>query len=217
MNLEQKLSLIKKNVLEIVTPEELRALLEQNSRPTAYVGFEPSGMVHIGQGVICANKIKALTDAGFQVTVLLADWHAFINDKFQGSMENIKTCGKYMEDCFLALGVDREKTNFIYASELVRSEDYWEKVIRIAKCFSMARIKRAMTIMGRKEEDAEMDTSKLIYPAMQCADIFQLDVDVALGGMDQRKAHMLARSSAKYISGSISGSDFFFLASAAIS
>ena len=34
---------------------------------------------------------------------------------------------------------------------------------------------------------------KLIYPAMQVADIFQLDVDVAYGGMDQRKAHMLAR------------------------
>jgi tyrosyl-tRNA synthetase len=39
----------------------------------------------------------------------------------------------------------------------------------------------------------DIDASMLIYPAMQVADIFQLDVDVALGGMDQRKAHMLAR------------------------
>ena len=47
--------------------------------------------------------------------------------------------------------------------------------------------------MGRKEDEAEMDASMLIYPAMQVADIFHLDVDVAYGGMDQRKAHMLAR------------------------
>jgi tyrosyl-tRNA synthetase len=32
---------------------------------------------------------------------------------------------------------------------------------------------------------------------MQAADIFQLDLDVAAGGMDQRKAHMLARDVAE--------------------
>ncbi|MFQ6061174.1 MAG: tyrosine--tRNA ligase, partial [Thermoplasmata archaeon] len=56
-----------------------------------------------------------------------------------------------------------------------------------------ARIKRAMSIMGRSEEDAELDASKLIYPAMQVADMVEMDLDVALGGMDQRHAHMLLR------------------------
>ncbi|MBA3044019.1 tyrosine--tRNA ligase, partial [archaeon] len=99
-------------------------------------------------------------------------------------------CGKYMEDCFLSLGVDAK---IVYASDLTDKKDYWEKVIRIAKNSSLARIRRAMTIMGRKESDAETDSSKLMYPSMQAADIFELGVDVALGGMDQRKAHMLAR------------------------
>jgi len=33
----------------------------------------------------------------------------------------------------------------------------------------------------------------LIYPAMQVADIHWMDLDLALGGMDQRHAHMLYR------------------------
>ena len=189
MDLNERVALIENNAEEIITLEELKVLLETNEHPTAYVGFEPSGFIHIGF-LVCANKIKDLIKAGFDVTILLADWHAFINDKLGGNIENIRKCGKYMQDCFSSLGIDAK---IVYASDLIDKKDYWEKVIRIAKNSSLARIRRAMTIMGRKESDAETDSSKLMYPSMQAADIFELNVDVALGGMDQRKAHMLAR------------------------
>jgi tyrosyl-tRNA synthetase len=189
MDLNERTALVENNAEEIVTLEELKNLLETNEHPTAYVGFEPSGFIHIGF-LVCANKIKDLIKAGFDVTILLADWHAFINDKLGGNIENIRKCGKYMQDCFSSLGVDAK---IVYASDIIDKKDYWEKVIRIAKNSSLARIRRAMTIMGRKESDAETDSSKLMYPSMQVADIFELNVDVALGGMDQRKAHMLAR------------------------
>jgi tyrosyl-tRNA synthetase len=91
------------------------------------------------------------------------------------------------------LGIESENLNFVYATDLLDTIDYWEKVLRISKKSSLSRIKRTLTIMGRKEDEVDMDASMLIYPAMQVADIFQLDVDVAYGGMDQRKAHMLAR------------------------
>ncbi|MBM4237531.1 MAG: tyrosine--tRNA ligase, partial [Euryarchaeota archaeon] len=51
-------------------------------------------------------------------------------------------------------------------------------------------------IMGRQEDEAEMDSSKTLYPLMQAADIFQMDLDVAYAGVDQRRAHMLAREAA---------------------
>jgi tyrosyl-tRNA synthetase len=71
--------------------------------------------------------------------------------------------------------------------------------LRTSKATSLARVKRAMDIMGRDEDEADKDLSKLFYPAMQVSDIFYLDVDVAYGGMDQRHAHMLARDVAKKI------------------
>ena len=185
--------ILSKNTVEIVTPEELRNVLEKD-KPRAYIGFEPSGMVHLGWK-ICTNKIKDFISCDFEFIVLLADWHAYINDKLGGDIEKIKLCGKYMEDCFAAMGVTN--TRFIYASDYVNDPYYWELVLKTSKSTSVARVKRAMDIMGRKEDEAEKDLSKLFYPAMQVADIFYLDVDVAYGGLDQRHAHMLARDVSK--------------------
>ena len=190
-----RLELLTSNVEEIVTIEELRTVLEKQ-RPKAYIGFEPSGSVHIGWK-ICTNKIKDFLDCDFDFTVLLADWHAYINDKLGGDIEKIKLCGKYMEDCFAAMGVNKDQVKFVYASDYVSDPKYWELVLRTSKATSVARVKRAMDIMGRDAEEGEKDLSKLFYPAMQVSDIFYLDLDVAYGGTDQRHAHMLARDVSK--------------------
>jgi len=185
------------NTEEIVTKDELKKIFDM-SKARAYIGFEPSGTVHLGWK-ICTNKIKDFLDCGFDFTVLLADWHAYINDKLGGDIEKIKLCGRYMEDCFKAMGVDTDKLSFVYASEYVGDPEYWELVLRVSKSTSVARVKRAMDIMGRDEAEAERDLSKLFYPAMQVSDIFYLKLDVAYGGMDQRHAHMLARDVSKKI------------------
>jgi len=193
----EKLEQLTANTEEVITLEELKAILEK-PRPKAYIGFEPSGVVHLGWK-ICTNKIKDFLTCGFDFTVLLADWHAYINDKLGGDIEKIKLCGHYMEDCFAAMGVDTSKVRFIYASDYVNDAKYWELVLKTSKATSVARVKRAMDIMGRGEDEAEKDLSKLFYPAMQVSDIFYLNLDVAYGGMDQRHAHMLARDVAKKI------------------
>jgi len=190
-----KIETLTANAEEIVTIDELKEVLKK-SKPKGYIGFEPSGTVHLGWK-ICTNKINDFLECGFDFTVLLADWHAYINDKLGGDIDKIKLCGKYMEDCFAAMGVDPKKIKFVYASDYVGDANYWELVLRTAKATSVKRVKRAMDIMGRSEDEAERDLSKLFYPAMQVSDIFYLDLDVAYGGMDQRHAHMLARDVSK--------------------
>jgi tyrosyl-tRNA synthetase len=182
--------LVARSAEEVVTEDELRLLLRRPDR-RAYIGFEPSGAAHVGY-VILANKVRDLQDAGFHVSIFLADWHAYINDKFGGDLEAIRACGKYMEDMFLALGV-RPGVHYKYASECVADPKYWETVLKVGKASTLSRVKRAMSIMGRKEEDAEQDYAKTIYPVMQVADIFYNEWHLAYGGMDQRHAHMLAR------------------------
>lgn len=54
-------------------------------------------------------------------------------------------------------------------------------------------VRKTFTIMGRDEASSDHDLSKFYYPAMQAADIFEMNIDVAIGGMDQRKAHMFMR------------------------
>ncbi len=196
METNERFDLVVRGAEEVVTEEELKDLLANKQNPTGYIGFEPSGLVHIGW-VVTANKIRDFIDAGFDFTIFLADWHAYINDKLGGDIERIRICADYMMDCFEALGVPRDKVRFTLAYEILDDISYWEKVINIAKVTSLSRIRRAMTIMGRKEDDAELDSSKFLYPLMQATDIFQMKADVAYAGIDQRRAHMLAREAAE--------------------
>jgi len=152
--------------------------------------------MHIGMGLICGSKIKDMLDAGFDFTVFLADWHSWINNKLGGNMDNIRLCGEYFKHCFEGLGIESQRVNYVWASELARDISYWEKVVRIGKSASIQRVWRALPIMGRSMDTSDMESASILYPCMQAADIFQLKLDVACGGIDQRKAHMLARDSA---------------------
>lgn len=149
--------------------------------------------MHLGMGLICGGKIKDLVEAGFDFTIYLADWHSWINNKVGGVMENIRIVGEYFKHCFTAIGVDPSKVKYKWASELAEDSEYWEKVIQVGKHTTLSRVKRTLPIMGRSFSVRDVDAASLFYPCMQVADIFYLDVDVACAGMDQRKAHMLAR------------------------
>ncbi len=192
MDVESRLELMTRCVEEVVTLEELRSAVETGVKLKGYLGYEPSGLFHIGW-VIWAEKVRELVEAGVEFILLEATWHAWINDKFNGDLELIRRDALYIRHALKSLGVPVDRIKFVQADELVSDPDYWALVIRVSKNTTLARARRALTIMGRREDEAELDSSKLIYPFMQVSDIFYLGVDIAVGGMDQRRAHMLAR------------------------
>lgn len=196
MSPEERLHLAARNTVEVVTRDELKRILEENPRPRGYLGFEPSGLVHVGW-LVWMFKVRDLVKAGLDFYVLEATWHAFINDKLGGNMELIRKAARYTRKVLEALGVPESSIKYVDAEELVSDTEYWGILLKVAKNVSLARVRRAVTIMGRKMDESEADFSKLIYPLMQVTDIFYLDLDVALGGLDQRKAHMLARDVAE--------------------
>lgn len=192
MDLDTKVEKALRNTVEVVTRDELYNLLATSTKPKGYIGFEPSGLVHVGW-LVWMYKVKDLVEIGVDFYILEATWHAYINDKLGGDMDLIRKAARYTRRVLEAIGVDIGRIHFVDAEDLVSDKKYWEILIKNAKKTSLARVKRALTIMGRTGEEAETDFSKLIYPLMQVTDIFYLDLDIALGGLDQRKAHMLAR------------------------
>lgn len=197
MDVEERVGRVVRDTAEVLTPPEVRALFEREQHPRAYIGFEPSGPLTIAH-LITARKILDLAEAGCDVTVLLADWHAWINDKLGGDLDRIEAAARAMQATFEALGATAPRVRYRWARELVGRSDYWARVVRVAKATSLARTKRAMSIMGRGEEEGNLDSAKLFYPSMQAADVFELPVDLAYGGIDQRRAHVLAREVAHH-------------------
>ncbi|ENN95897.1 tyrosyl-tRNA ligase [Methanocaldococcus villosus KIN24-T80] len=175
---------IKRNTVEIITEEELKKVLEKDEKK-AYIGFEPSGKIHLGH-YLQIRKMQDLKEAGFDIIILLADLHAYLNEK--GDLEDIRKIGEYNKKVFKAMGLDAE---YIYGSEFQLEKDYTLDVYKLALKTTLKRARRSMEMIAREEENPKV--AEVIYPIMQVNDIKYLDVDVAVGGLEQRKIHMLAR------------------------
>ncbi len=180
------IELITRNTEETVTSEELTSLLKKKKNPVTYCGYEVSGPVHIGTLVAISKQID-LQAAGLDVKVLLADVHTYLNKK--GSEDWIDEMAEYWKSCIISLGL--KKAEFVRGTDFEFDRDYVHDVLSLGLLTTLNRATRSMQEIARDIEHSMV--SQMIYPLMQIADIKHLNVDIACGGMEQRKIHMLAR------------------------
>jgi tyrosyl-tRNA synthetase len=154
------------------------------------VGFEPLTC----QGIQKAINVNKLTKAGCKFIFWVADWFALLNNKLDGDLKKIQTVGRYMVEVWKASGMDMANVEFRWSSDEINkhANEYWLRVMDIARKNSLTRLKRCAQIMGRAESD-DMPGAQILYPCMQCADIFFLRADICQLGLDQRKVNVLAR------------------------
>ena len=121
---------------------------------------------------------------GVDVSIFLADWHTWINNKLGGNMEVIQKIGvPFFKEALIAaykcVGGNPKDLKFILGSELYHNNDkYWETVIDVSKNTNLARIQRSITIAGRKEGES-VSFALMLYPVMQVADIFAQKINFA--------------------------------------
>ena len=192
MTSEEKVKLISEVGEEIVGADELKVLIDSGKPLIAYDGFEPSGKLHIAQGLLRTININKMIKAGALFKMFVADWHALANNKMGGDLSRIQLVGRYFIEVWKACGLDLRYVEFVWASELVKTDGYWLTVIKIAKENSVNRIIRCSEIMGRSETET-LSAAQILYPCMQTADIYFLGANITQLGMDQRKVSMLAR------------------------
>ncbi|XP_031377297.1 tyrosine--tRNA ligase 1, cytoplasmic isoform X2 [Punica granatum] len=196
MSGEERFKIVRSVGEECIQEDELLNLLTKKPQPICYDGFEPSGRMHIAQGVMKAINVNKLTSAGCKVKIWIADWFAKMNNKMGGDLKKIQTVGRYLIEIWKAVGMDisDNKVEFLWSSDEInaRAAEYWPLVLDIAGRNTLSRIIRCSQIMGRSEQD-DLTAAQIFYPCMQCADIFFLKADICQLGMDQRKVNMLAR------------------------
>ena len=130
-------------------------LLDKKPVPVCYDGFEPSGRMHIAQGVMKCLNVNKLTRAGCHFEFWVADWFALMNNKMGGDLKKIQKVGAYMVEVWKAIGMDLSRVEFIWSSEEInkRGHEYWPLVLDIARRNKLARVLRCTQIMGRSETD----------------------------------------------------------------
>lgn len=154
---------------EVIGGENLQKLLTNKKEVIAYDGFEPSGRMHIAQGLLRAHNVNKFVDSGVKFKFWVADWFALMNLKLGGDLNKIQKAGHLMIETWKACGmkldaVDSEgkpMIEFIWSSNEInaRSDEYWKLVLDIGTKFSLNRIKKCTQIMGRKEE---VDNAELL-------------------------------------------------------
>lgn len=195
MDAEERYRLVARNTAEVVTEEELRSLLDgtADENPTIYIGYAPTGEMHIGH-FTTIRKLADFLRAGLDVTVLIADLHAHLDDE-KSPFDLLDARSAYyreaIEGMVEAAGANPDEIEFVQGREFELSPEYTLDLLRMAADTTVARATRAGSEVVRQSENPKL--GGLVYPLLQSLDVAALDADIAYGGIDQRGIYMLGR------------------------
>jgi len=189
----EKLSLIRANTQEVLNSEIIEEILTKNDRPLRiYWGTATTGKPHCGYFVPML-KIADFLAAGCEVTILLADVHAYL-DNLKAPIELVELRVKYYRLCITALlkavNVDIARLKFVTGSEYQYSPKYMRDLLTLSTQVSVHDASKAGSDVVKQVESPPM--SSHLYPLMQALDEEHLNVDAQFGGVDQRKIFTLA-------------------------
>jgi tyrosyl-tRNA synthetase len=192
MDDHERAELVARNTAEVVTREELAALFDREA-PSAYIGYAPTGEMHIGH-FTTIRKLADFLRAGLDVTVLVADLHAHLDDE-KSPFDLLDARSRYyrtaIEAMVEAAGASTDDVTFVRGTDFELDREYTLELLRMAAETTISRVQRAGSEVVRQSDNPKL--GGLIYPLLQTQDVAALDADVAYGGIDQRGIYMLSR------------------------
>lgn len=193
MNKSEKLSLIKRNLQEIIGEDELDKKINSEKKFSLYWGTMPTGSLSIAY-FFPMLKISDFLKAGIEVKILIADLHAALDSV---PWEILKKREAYYKEAITSIlktiGVDTKKLKFVKGSNIQLNKKYFHDLLKLSTLTSLKDATKAASEVVKKIE-TDPKISGLIYPEMQALDEEYLKVDAQFGGMDQRKIMVYART-----------------------
>lgn len=191
LSFDERYNLIARNLQEIVGDEKLKTTLKERDI-RVYWGTATTGKPHIGY-FVPMTKISDFLKAGCEVTILLADLHAYL-DNMKAPWELLAKRTEYYSNVIKAtlksIGVPIEKLKFVKGSDYQLSREYTLDVYRLSSLCSEHDAKKAGAEVVKQSNNPLL--SGLLYPGLQALDEEYLKCDAQFGGVDQRKIFMFA-------------------------
>lgn len=193
MDITTKYALITSGLKEIIADEVIIKKIMAVRPLKIYWGTAPTGSIHIGY-LLPLLKIVDFTKANCDVTILLADLHAFLDNKKTPlkQLDNRTLYYKELIKIILStLGANMSKIKFVKGTDFQLSREYTMDMYKLNSLTTLRTATHAGAEVVKQSNNPNM--TGLIYPTLQVLDEQYLNTDVQFGGVDQRKIFMFAR------------------------
>ena len=203
VNIDEQLAYLTKGAEETIRVEELRAKLERSARTgkplRVKVGFDPTAPdIHLGHTVVI-RKMKHFQDLGHTVIFLIGDFTGLIGDPTGQNVtrkpitpEQVAANAEtYKKQVFKILHAEKTVVDFNsrWLGRLTGQD--W---ITLCSKYTVARILERDDFSKRFKEQRPIAIHELLYPLAQAYDSVALEVDVELGGTDQKFNLLVGRT-----------------------
>ena len=201
---KKQLEIIKQGIDEIIGEDNLIEKLKSGKKLTIKVGFDPTAPdLHIGHTVIL-KKMRQFQDLGHKVIFLIGDFTGKIGDPSGKNKtrpplttNEIKANAKTYEDQVLKV-LDPDKTTIDFNSrwgDKMSAAD----MIKLAAQSTVARMIERDDFSKRYKNNQPISIHEFLYPLMQGYDSVELEVDVEMGGTDQKFNLLVGRDLQKNV------------------
>ncbi|MDQ3684999.1 MAG: tyrosine--tRNA ligase [Acidobacteriota bacterium] len=203
MTIDEQLSFLRKDTVEIIREDDLRAKLEKSAAKDVplrvKLGADPTAPdIHLGHSVVI-RKLRAFQELGHTVIFLIGDFTGLIGDpsgksatRPQLTREEIAANAEtYKAQIFKLL--DPEKTVIDFNSrwmDTLGSDGF----VRLASHVTVKQILERDDFQKRLAEERPVALHELLYPLVQAYDSVALEADVELGGTDQKFNLLMGRN-----------------------
>ena len=188
---DKQLLEIKRGTEEILGEREFTKRFHQKKPLKIKVGFDPTAPdLHLGHTVII-NKMRQFQEFGHEIIFLIGDFTGMIGDP-SGMNETRpvltrkqieENAATYEKQVFKIL--DKDLTRIEFNSSWMQEVDS-SKLIEIASKYTVARMLEREDFKQRFKTGNSISIHELLYPLVQAYDSVALEVDVELGGTDQK-------------------------------
>jgi len=198
LDAEKQVKILKRNVVDLVSEEELLERIRKKGRLRVKLGVDPSRPdLHLGHAVVL-RKLREFQNFGHTVVLIIGDFTARIGDPSGRSKtrpmlskeEVQRNAQTYAEQAFKIL--DISKTELCFNGEWLDSLNF-EDVIRLASRYTVSRMLERDDFWKRYQAGEPISISEFLYPLAQGYDSVAIEADVELGGTDQYFNLIVAR------------------------
>ena len=188
---DKQLLEIQRGTEEILVEEEFTKRFHQKKPLKIKVGFDPTAPdLHLGHTIII-NKMRQFQEFGHEIIFLIGDFTGMIGDPSGVNetrpvltREQIdENAATYEKQIFKIL--DKDLTRIEFNSSWMQQVNS-SKLIEIASKYTVARMLERDDFKNRFKTGNPISIHELLYPLVQAYDSVALEVDVELGGTDQK-------------------------------